>query len=174
MCKLLLLLLSTATIHATVGLNDHLIPLVHDGGGWSSQITVVNLSGKPASVIATFLTPTGFNPVWALSLKSTTGKVVGNLIDLPLAAEANAIIETSGSPAALTRGFVELIELVDRPIGAHAVLTQKEGDRVLQRIQIPLSPVHERRSLLPLDLVDPTVSPELGWISLTTSCVPRC
>ena len=86
MCKLLLPILLTATTHAAVKLNDQLIPLVHDGGGWSTQVTVVNLSGKPASVIATFMTPTGFNPVWAVSVESTTGKVVGNLIDLPLAA----------------------------------------------------------------------------------------
>ena len=127
MFKLPLLLLLTATAHGAVGLNDHIIPLVHDGGGWSSQITVVNLSGKPANVIATFMTTTGFSPVWAVSVKSTTGKVAGNLIDLPLAPGTTAIIETSGTPAALTRGFVELIELGDQPIGAHATSSRRRG-----------------------------------------------
>lgn len=166
---LLLFTFALAAHAATVGATDSILPLIYDGGGWSTQITVVNLSNKPASIIVSFLTPTGFNPVWTVVLKSTAGKVVGNLIDLPLAPGATAVIDTSGAAATLTRGFAELVELGDQPIGATAVLTQREGDRVLQRLQVPLSPVHERRSVMSLDLSDPTARPELVWVSLTSS-----
>lgn len=170
MLKYLLLLASALALHgATVGATDRILPLIHDGGGWSTQITVVNLSNKPASIIVSFLTPTGFNPVWTVAVRSTAGKVVGNLIDLPLAPGAMAVIDTSGAPATLTRGFVELVELGDQPIGATAVLTQREGDRVIQRLPVPLSPVHERRSVMSLDLSDATLKPEIVWVSLTSS-----
>ena len=46
---------------ATVGETDRFIPLIQDGGGWSTQVTIANLSGKPAAVIAAFVTPKGYN-----------------------------------------------------------------------------------------------------------------
>lgn len=153
---------------ATVGATDSVLPLIQDGGGWSTQVTIVNLSPRPASLIVTFMTPKGFNEPWRLTVKASVGKVTGSIVEVPLAPGAAAILETSGTPETLTRGFAEVVELGDRPFGAFATLTQKSGDRILQSVQIPLSPVHERRSVVPLNLAE-GASPELIWISQTSS-----
>ena len=43
---------------AIVGDTDRFISLVQDGGGWSTQITIVNLSSKNATVLTSFILET--------------------------------------------------------------------------------------------------------------------
>ncbi len=161
-------LLGVATVTgATVGTTDSILPLIQDGGGWSTQVAIVNLSPRPASLIVTFMTAKGFNEPWQLSIKTSVGKVTGSIVEVPLAPGATAILETSGTPNAMTRGFAEVVELGDRPFGAFATLIQKSGGRTLQSFQVPLSPVHERRSVVPLDLGE-SANPEMIWISQTS------
>lgn len=152
---------------ATVGATDSILPLIQDGGGWSTQVTIVNLSPRPASLIVTFMSPKGFTEPWRLAVKASVGIVTGSIVEVPLAPGATAILETSGTPDGLTRGFAEVVELGDRPFGAFATLIQKSGSRTLQSFQVPLSPVHERRSVVPLDLGE-SASPEMIWISQTS------
>ncbi len=154
---------------ATVGATDRFIPLVHDGGGWSTQVTVINLSRKPETIILSFVPPPGLAQEWRLGLKATNGKVVGNMVDAILAPGAVAVINTSGTPENLTRGFIDLYALGEQPFGAFATLIQRDADRIVQRIQVPLTPAHERRSVLPLDLSDTPVKAEMVWVTLTTT-----
>ena len=165
----LLPLLLASGLAATVETYDRFVPLVHDGDGWSTQITLVNLSPKPATILVTFMDPASFLDTWKVVLKSNFGKVIANMVDLPLAPGATAVIETSGAPTRLTRGFVEIIEYGDQPVGGFATLTRKEGDRIVQRLEIPLSPEHERRSVVPVDLSDPQVTAEMVWVSITST-----
>ncbi|MBY0503387.1 MAG: hypothetical protein K2X03_05750 [Bryobacteraceae bacterium] len=169
MKPLLLNLLVTSAMAATADPHNRFFPLVHDGGGWTTQITLINLAAQPAAMLLTFNTPAGFLDTWKVGLKSSPGNVSGNYVDLPLAPGATAVVETSGAPATLTRGFVEVTEYNDLPIGGYATLTRREGDRIVQRFQIPLSPEHERRSVLPVDLSDPLVAVEAIWVSITSS-----
>lgn len=153
---------------ATVGPTDRYLPLIQDGG-WSTQVTLINLSRKPILIYTTFLTAEGYNETWGLEMKASVGIVNGTNVDTPLAPGAMATIETSGKPGVLTRGFAEIIEVDNQPIGVFATLTQKDGERVVQRFNVPLSLAHERRSLLPLDLTDASVKPEMVWVSFTSS-----
>jgi hypothetical protein len=154
---------------ATVGPTDRFIPLVHDGGGWSTQVTVINLSRKPETIVLSFSTPRGLAEEWRLGLKVSNGKVAGSIVDAILAPGAVSVIDTSGTPENLTRGFIELYALGEQPFGAFATLTQRDGDRIVQRIHVPLSPAHERRSVLPLDLSDGSAKAEMVWVTLTTT-----
>jgi len=153
---------------ATVGTTDRFIPLVHDGGGWSTQVTVINLSRKPETIVLSFVPPRGLSQEWRLGLKVTNGKVAENIVDAILAPGAVAVIDTSGTPENLTRWFIELYALGEQPFGAFATLIQRDGNRIVQRIHVPLTPAHDRRSVLPLDLSDAAVRAEMVWVTLTT------
>ncbi len=156
---------------ATVGETDRILPLIQDGGGWSTQVSITNLAAKPATVVAAFLTKRGFAEAWPVSLKSTAGTVKNATAEIPLAPGATAIIETSGTPTTLTRGFAEVAELADQPIGVSATLIQKDGDLIIQTVKIPLAPAHERKSVVPFDLTDPLLKPQMIWVSMTSSTV---
>ncbi len=154
---------------ATVGETDRFLPLAQDGGGWSTQVTVVNLSNKPALAVVTFLTWRGYGESWEPGLTVSSGKIVGNTVDLALAPGATGVITTSGKAVALTRGFVEVFEPSGNPLGANAVLTYREGERVVQSLPVALAPAHERRSTVLLDLTDALVRPEFVWVTMTTT-----
>ncbi len=154
---------------ATVGDTDRFISLVQDGGGWSTQITIVNLSSKNATVLTSFMTARGFAENWKVELKASQGKVTGPNVESLLGPGATTIIETSGKPADLARGFAEIAELQDQPLGAIARLTKTENGQIVQSFTVPLSPGNESRSVIPVDLTDPNASLEMIWVSPTNS-----
>ena len=157
---------------ATVGPTERFLPLIHDGGGWSTQITVTNLSESPAQVVAAFLTAAGYAEPWRPGLKLSSGKASGGTVEVSLAPGATAVIETSGVAAVLTRGFAEVVETGDRPIGVSATLTQKDtAGQIVRSLAIPFSAAHERRSVMPLDLSNPRQKPLMIWVSMTSSVV---
>jgi hypothetical protein len=162
-------LLASAASAATVGETDRFLPLIHDGAGWTTQVTIVNLSRKPALAVVTFLSNTERDGNWKLGLKTSAGKINGSVVDVPLAPGAMAVIETAGTEKELSRGFAEIFEISNNAIGAFATLTQRDGDRIVQSFKIALAPGHERRSVLSLDLTDPQIKPELVFVTLTTT-----
>ncbi len=169
---ILLLTLGQVTQAATVGPTERFLPLIQDGGGWSSQITVTNLSESPAQVVAAFLTAGGYSEPWRPGLKLSSGRASGGTVEVSLAPGATAVIETIGAAAVLTRGFAEVVEIGDRPIGVSATLTQKDGGgQIVRSITVPYSAGHERRSVMPLDLSDPQQKPLMVWVSMTSSVV---
>ncbi|MFN7923891.1 MAG: hypothetical protein U0Q16_27565 [Bryobacteraceae bacterium] len=156
---------------ATVGETDRIIPLIHDGGGWSTQVTIVNLATKPAHIMAAFQTARGFQEAWKLTLTATQGKVDAATFEATLAPGAVTIVETSGAPTELTRGFADIIEFNDLPLGAFARLIKRENGQVVQSLTVPRSPAHESRSVVAIDLSDPANSHELIWVSPTTNTI---
>jgi hypothetical protein len=166
---LVFLFLTSFVDAATVGETDRFLPLVHDGGGWTTQVTLVNLSRKPSLAVVSFLSNTERDGNWKLGLKTSAGKINGSVVDVPLAPGAMAVIETAGTDKELARGFAEVFEISNNTIGAFATVTQRDGDRIVQSFKIALAPGHERRSVLPLDLGDSQAKPELVLVSLTTT-----
>lgn len=154
---------------ATVGDTDRFIPLIHDGGGWSTQITIINLSSKNATVLTSFMTARGFAENWKVELTATQGKVNGPNVESLPGPGATTIIETSGKPADLARGFADITELQDQPLGAVARLTKTENGLIVQSFTVPLSPANESRSVVPVDLTDANAALELIWVSPTNS-----
>lgn len=169
LCLFFALLIAGGLPAATVGPTGRFLPLVHDGGGWSTQVTVINLSEKPETIVLSFIPPGGFAQEWPLRLRATNGRVNRNSVDAILLPGAVSVIETSGSAEALTRGFIELYAVGDQPFGAFATLVQRDGDKVLQRIHVPLTPAHEKKSVVPLDLSDPAAKTEIIWVTMTTT-----
>ena len=154
---------------ATVGDTDRFIPLVHDGGGWTTQITIVNLSPKNATVQTSFMTARGFAESWKVELTASVGKVNGPNVESFLPPGASTIIETSGSSAELVRGFADITESQDQPIGAVARLIKSENGQIVQSFTVSLSPGNESRSVVPVDFSDANSALELIWVSPTNS-----
>lgn len=175
LCKLsgcFLFLLAIAS-GATVGDTDRYIPLVQDGGGWSTQLVITNLSDKPTVVVASFLTAKGYAEEWKIELKASQGKISRASVEAILDPGASVIIETSGSPDTLTRGYADVVEYLGQPISAYARLIKRQvkDDKtvVVQSFCVPRSPAFESRSVLPVDLTDPSATMELVFVSPTTS-----
>jgi hypothetical protein len=166
---LVMFLLAGVLPAATVGPVGRFLPLIHDGAGWSTQVTVINLSEKPATIVLSFLSPGGFAEEWPLRIRATNGTVSRNTVDAVLLPGAVSVVETSGTPERLTRGFVELYAVGDQPFGAFATLVQSDGGKVLRRMQVPLTAAHEKKSVVPLDLSDPAARAEIIWVTLTTT-----
>jgi hypothetical protein len=154
---------------ATVGDTDRFIPLIHDGGGWRTQITIINLSEKDETVLAEFMTTRGFLERWKIGLNASPGKVNNSAVEMLLAPGAVATIETSGTPSDLARGFAEITESRDLPFGAIARLTKQENGAIVESFTVPLSPAHESRSKLAVDLTNPAALLEIIWVSPTNS-----
>ena len=161
-------LLSTAGA-ATVGETDRFLPLIQDGAGWTTQVTLVNLSRKPALAVVSFLSNTERDGSWKLGLKTSAGKINGSVVDVPLAPGAMAVIETAGMEKELSRGFAEIFEIGNNAVGAFATLTQRDGDRIVQSFKVALAPGHERRSTMTLDLAAGQGNPELVFVTLTAT-----
>lgn len=153
---------------ATVGVTDRFIPLAQDGGGWSTRVVVTNLAPKAVTAMVTFLNSQGMNETWRVGLKSSTGSARENYAEAALAPGATMIVETAGAAETMTRGFVEIMDIGEQPVGAYAVLTERKDGRVVQSITVPLSPAHEQRSVMPLDLTDTQQTPHLVFVSYTT------
>ena len=160
------LLLSQA---ATVGETDRFIPLVQDGGGWTTQITIVNLADKDETILAEFMTTRGLLERWKIGLAASPGKVNGSVVEIILAPGAIATIETSGTPSDLARGFAEITESRDLAFGAFARLTKRDNGEIVQSFTVPLSPANESRSRLAVDLTNPATALEIVWVSPTNS-----
>ncbi len=136
---------------AKVGETDRFIPLVQAGEGWSTQITVINLSGEPAYIVAAFAA-TGEG--WNVDLRAPHGKVIGANVEAFLEPGGTVVIETSGMPEKLARGFAAISELGDKPIGAVAKLVRRVDEKVVESFMVSLSPGLESRSVMALDLID--------------------
>lgn len=167
MTALLLLAAASSLQAATVGETDRFLPLIQDGGGWSTQVVIVNPYFKSATVVISFVTSRGPNSRWnQLGLKTSAGKVVDDQVQVTLAPGAMVRIDTAGVNQDFVRGFADVFEGQEQPIAGYAILTQRVDGEVARTIKTPLTPAHERRSILPLDLANPV---EISWISLTTT-----
>ncbi len=153
---------------ATVGETDRFIPLAHDGGGWTTELTIVNLSNKPAQVQAIFSTAKGYAEPWKLELRASKGRVRDSSVEASLEVGAALVVETGGTAAELTRGYVEIVEFHEQPVGAAARLVRRREGVIVQSIVVPLSPAHESRSVVPLRMAEGGPAVELVLVSPTS------
>ena len=150
--------LSMALLGGSIGgmrgeevLTSHrVIPLVQDGGGWTTTITIINLSTSPDTFDLQFRT--GFLQPWPLAPAQGT-----------LAPGAIAIVQTPGKPEAAAKGLAVLTSLRGGRLGARAVLRHSDGRPPLI---VPLSPEREDRTILPFDNTN-GASTSILWVSET-------
>jgi hypothetical protein len=160
---------SWGAIAATVGPTDRFIPLIHDGGGWSTQIVIVNLSAKNELVTVQFMTTKGLNELWRVNPTTSHGRAGGAQVEADLPPGASMTVDTPGTAATLTRGFADIAGFTeDSTLGAFARLVRRENGQVVESFNVPLSPLHERRSRLAIDTRG-GARQELVLISLTSS-----
>jgi hypothetical protein len=130
--------------------SHRIIPLVRDGGGWTTTITIVNLSSQSDSYELQFRT--GFLQPWPLAAAQGT-----------LAPGAIAVIQTPGQPEAAANGLAVLTSLRGGRLGARAVLRHSDGRPPLI---VPLSPEREDQTILPFDNTN-GASTSVLWVSET-------
>lgn len=134
--------------------SHRVIPLVQDGGGWTTTIMIVNLSMSPDTYDLQFRT--GFLQPWPLAAPAAS-------LQGMLAPGAIATIQTTGSPEAATKGLAVLTSLRGGRLGARAVLRHTDGRPPLV---VPLSPEREDRTILPFDNTK-GASTSIVWVSET-------
>ncbi len=161
-------MLAMAAMAATIGETDRFIPLVQDGGGWTTEITLVNLLRKPATVSVTFLNDKGMNDLWKLSIKASVGKVFPNGAEIGMAPGASVTISTGGESTTMSRGFADIVEFQDQLVAGFATLIRREAGVVVERLHVPLTPANERRSTVLLDFSQGETL-QMVWVTLTTS-----
>jgi hypothetical protein len=155
---------------ATVGETDRFVPLVLDGGGWTTSVTLVNVTRKPAVFSVTFHNEKGLNAPWNVGVAAPAGKAYANSAEVALAPGASTTVTTLGRSEGVAAGFADIIELQDQLVAGFATLTRREGEAIVEQIRIPISPANERRSVLALDLAGGE-SVKISWVTLTTSTV---
>lgn len=147
---------------AVVSQYDTVAPLVLDGRGWSTQITLVNLGKVDARVLLNFSTSRGYAEPWKISLSVSRGDVVsGNMaaetsVTTTIPPNGTLLVESAGTTEALTRGYARLNVLNNIEVGGTATLTRTVEGKVVQVFTLPLSPESERKSTLPLLLHEET------------------
>ena len=138
------------TLEASVGSAEVSGALSHiaDGGSWKTIITVVNLSDQPRNASLLFWDSSG-NPM----MLPIVGIGTNARIDLSLAANGDAIVETAGIHDAATQvGWASILSDFPNDIGAIAVFRNHISDRRAdQEAAVPLQRRSESHFLLPFD-----------------------
>jgi hypothetical protein len=135
---------------ATVSSNDKIIPLVRDGGGWTTAIKIVNLDDRPAFYEIHFRKRRGLSDIWNLKLSGPNIEVRDGIAAGILQPRGHAVIETPGTSEQMTQGYVEVVVGEDSKVGAYGLLQKKDEPSLV----IPLAPELEERFSLPFDLRD--------------------
>ena len=138
------------TLEASIGSAAVAGALSHiaDGGSWKTIITVVNLSNQPRNASLLFWDSSG-NPM----MLPIEGIGTNARIDLSLAANGNATVETAGIHDAPTQvGWASILSDFPDDIGAIAVFRNHISDRLAdQEAAVQLQRRSESHFLLPFD-----------------------
>jgi hypothetical protein len=157
----LLLIQVVGCFAGEVRVTDRIVPLVQDGGGWTTTITLVNLERTPARfelLLRTRLQQTWLLPVSGADVQSAEGYVRGTL-----PANGSVSFRTAGGAETLERGYAVLFSLDQAKIG---VTTTVQQPSTATSLAIPLVPEREDRLTIPFDNTGGS-SAILVWLSET-------
>ena len=155
----LLAMIGLSSFSAEVTVNDRVLPLMQDGGGYSSVITIVNLESTSSRYEIPFLTQTGrFGTVPISGPSSVVAD--GSYVRGTLAAGRSVTFRTTGAGSDLGVGHATVFSQENARLGMNIVI-QRHGATVLT---LPLSPEREDRLVLPFDNTD-GASTSLLWLS---------
>ena len=73
------------------------LPLVQDGNGWTTVVTVVNLEPKPSRFELTFRPAKGLPTEWTIGLKAPGAEIEGHIVRGTLPVGGSIAIETTGA-----------------------------------------------------------------------------
>ncbi len=147
---------------AEVRLSDRILPLIQDGGGWKTEITIVNLESTAAPFELLMRKAGSGN--WSISVAATSVITVEDAyIRGKLAPFGSVTLETTGTSNTLETGHAFLYSLDNIRLGAKAVIRNQEKKVSLT---LPLSPEREDRLLIPFDNTG-NARASLLWLSET-------
>lgn len=173
MAPIRIVLLLTAALSAsaaTVHEYDTCIPLVREGAGWKTIVTLVNLGDMPSSWNLNFLGEKGLRELWPIKISVAGASASGQSVNGVLAPGATVDIETSGGPEQGTRGYAHLSIFSGPRLGASARLVHTADGKIGTVISVPLSPETEQRAKIPVSFTEQD-STELILVSETNSTV---
>lgn len=139
---------------------DRIFPLVRDGGGIWTEITVVNLESKDANYELIFRT--GALEAWAVPASGAGSKQQRSIVRGMLPAGGSVTIRTAGAKEATERGFAFLFSPDAVRLGGKSVVRGKDG----VALAVPLSPEREDRLVLAFDNTEGART-ALLWLSET-------
>ena len=169
MRQLFLLFVSAIPVFAaTVTPLDRYVPLIRDGDGWTSTITLVNLGEARATFQLTYLNAAGLREEWKIGLKAPGAEITGQSLIATLQPGATLTVETLGTSSTLTEGYAQLSAFQNAKMGATARLRRSVGGKVVSSFAVPLSPEYEKQSVVAVDLTDGS-NGQLVMVSGTSS-----
>ncbi len=103
---LILLITTIACAAADVRLTDRILPLIQDGGGWKSSVTIVNLDTKAAGYELLFRSANSMH--WDLKVVAPYAKIIGAYVIGQLEPGGSVTIQTTGESEQLSIGHAIL------------------------------------------------------------------
>jgi len=146
---------------AEVKLTDRIVPLVQDGGGWTTTITLVNLESKAAPFEMLFHTT--LMDSWKIAVSGSEVKAEGAYVRGTIAAGATLTFRTSGGSSTVQSGYAFLFSPDGARLGGKAVLHQAGSQSSLT---LPLSPEREDHLVIPFDNSNGSAA-SLLWLTET-------
>ncbi|MDX2152049.1 MAG: hypothetical protein SFV54_15025 [Bryobacteraceae bacterium] len=141
-----LLLLASACSAGEVRPTDRIVPLIQDGGGWTTTITLVNLETRPAAF--EMLLRSRAMRSWAVPLEAKGAEASGPVVQGAIPPQGAVTIRTLGTSAELERGYAMLFPANGARIGATTTVLHAESGASLV---LPLKPEREDRLMIPFD-----------------------
>jgi hypothetical protein len=163
----LLLVAAVCADARQVGEKDRYIPLVQNGAGWSTRITLVNLGDTAAGYELVFRPAEGLMANWALGLRGTAAALQNATAAGTIPVGGMVVVETDGEGEAMAAGYAVLNRFDSALIGAEATLRDAHSGAV---ITLPLSPAREDVVALPYDHTEGHTT-RFVWLSETDFAV---
>lgn len=156
----LLALLSSPCLASEVLPTDRVLPLIQDGGGWNTTITIVNLEATPARFELHLRT--GFFKDWPLTVSGDNIKSIGGTVSGSVPANSSTTFRTVGAGPS-ERGYAMLYSLDGGRLGATCTIDQPLTGISLN---VPLIPEREDKLVIPFDNTE-GAGTALVWLSET-------
>jgi hypothetical protein len=145
-----------------VTVTDRILPLIQDGGGYSTAITIVNLETTASTFEILFLSRTG--AYWEIPVSGPAGVVSdGSYVRGALPAGRSVTFRTNGTAAEPSVGHATVFSAENARLGVTAVVTKRGAAAGLT---VPVSPEREDRLVLPFDNTNGATT-SLLWVSDT-------
>ena len=125
-----LLLVAAACSAGVVQDDAQCLPLVQDGNGWTTVVTVVNLEAKSSRFELTFRPAKGLPTEWTIGLRAPEAEVEGHIVRGTLPVGGSIAIETTGESKDIQRGYAQLFGFQNARLGLRAIV-RKEGGPTL-------------------------------------------
>jgi hypothetical protein len=159
-CLVLFVLVSTLDA-AEVRRTDRVLPLIQDGEGWSTEITIVNLEAVAENFELLFRS-NKLQP-WEVAVTGTDIQADGAYVRGKLAPGGSVVVRTAGKSAGVRRGYAMVYNPNGARLGAKAVVRLADP---VGSLTLPLSPEREDRLILQFNNVSGAET-SLLWVSET-------